>query len=332
MKKVKLCLVCAGLLTVLCGCGDKSELKNHLAEIELENTLPEVTVEECKRLSEADDAVYEQQLAACEMYYEAYTQTKTSDYVKIYKDDLKEDKIAQLCNSRRAEINEEIANQLHENVYSMVGTVEDCDNITAYMDRVNYDVVNFYDYYAEYVYADRYDREEAICDILTVFYERSNVFAFRFMEENKDEFIDFAMSRIVDNSYATDSLNMYISMNNELTKALNIVYGGVSSENAAVITAANIRLARRLLEEDNDLSEKDIDSLMQQLGEPTPEPTEKPTEEPTEKPTEAPTVKPTAEPKVTSAPTPVQRPTQVPAAETQPPTPEPTPIIITIGD
>ncbi len=335
LRKVKLCLICAGLLTVLCGCGDKSELKDHLAGILLENELPEVEITDCTRLYEADDAVYEQQLAACEMYYEAYTQTKTSDYVKIYKDDLKDEKIAYYCNLRRKELQKEIAEGLKDNVLSMIGTVEDCDNISAYTSRVNDDVVNFYDYYAAYEYAQRGEKEEAICDILAVFYERSNIFAFRFMEENREDFIEAVTDRIIENSYATESLNMYISMNNALTKALNTVYGGVPEEYSRRITEANIRLARRLLEEDNDLSELEINSLMYQLGEPTPEPTEKPTEKPTPEPTEKPTVRPTARPVATAAPTP--RPTQTPRPTaapivTEPPEPESTPIIITIGD
>lgn len=339
MKKIKLSLICIGMLTALCGCGDKTEIKNHLAEIKLENKLPIVGIADCRRLSEADDAVYEQQLAACEMYYEAYTQTETSDFVEMYKDDLKEDKIAFYCNERRNELNDQIEKQLNANIREIVENVEDCDNIKAYVDRTNDDVVNFYDYYAEYTYAERNEKEKAICRILTVFYERSNILAFRFMEDHKSEFIDAAVESILENSNSTEDLNMYISINNELTKSLNTVYGGVPSEYAEVITTANIKLARRLLEEDNDLSEKEIDSLMQQLGEPTPAPTEEPTETPTEEPfkipieilqeemidipTERPTLKPTPAPTPVPTPRPTPMPTQPPqvaepTAPTQP--------------
>lgn len=333
MKKVKLCLICAGLLAVLAGCGDKNELKSHLEEIQLENKLPSIALSDYRWLSEADDAVYEQQLAACEMYYEAYTQTKTSDYVEVYKDDLKEDKIAYYCNARRMELQEEIRQELKDNVFSMVEKVEDCKNIKAYVSRVDYDTVNFYDYYAEYEYASETEKEDALCTILTVFYERSNILAFRFMEDHKQEIVEAAVNRIIENSEASDDLNMYIFVSNELTKALNTVYGGVPSEYAETISMSNIRLAKKLLEADNDLSEQEINSLMIQLGEPTPAPTEPPTPEPTEPPDEKPeegfengegtTIEiPIEIPSGRPATTPIPAPK---AAETPAPTPAPTP-------
>ncbi|MGN1115902.1 MAG: hypothetical protein ACI4TH_04990 [Candidatus Ornithomonoglobus sp.] len=315
------------LLLFGCGCSDKSDLKSELENIELTLELPPVTNEGSTRLADIDDDVYQQQIAACEMYYEAYDITRTSDYVEKYKDEVKEKRVSYYCNKRRKELQLDIATQLNDNVYVMVKSVEDCANISAYLKRVNYDAENFYDYYADYQYSD--DTEDALCDILITFYERSNILALSFMEEHQDEIVDAAVEDIVSNSRATDSLNMYIAKNNELIKALNAVYGGVSTEYSQIITTANAALARKLLESDNDLSESDIDSLMQQLGEPTPTPevTEEPTEAPTEKPTEEPkptaTIQPTQKPVVvtappvthapaTSAPAPTARPTAVP--------------------
>ncbi|MGN0163651.1 MAG: hypothetical protein ACI4EA_08770, partial [Candidatus Ornithomonoglobus sp.] len=281
MKRINLCfIVCAMILLLGCGCSDKSALKSELEGVSLSTELPPVTNEGSTRLSDIDDDVYRQQIAACEMYYEAYDITRTSDYVEKYKDEVKEKRVGYYCNKRRKELQLDIATQLNDNVYVMVKTVEDCANISAYLKRVNSDAESFYDYYAAYRYSD--DPEKALCDILITFYERSNVLAFCFMAENQDDIIDAAVKNIISNSKATDSFNMYIAENNEIIKALNTVYGGVSTENNEIITTANVALARKLLESDNDLSEDDIDSLMRQLGEPTPTP------EATEAPTEAP--------------------------------------------
>ncbi len=304
-KKIKLSVICAVFLLLISGCGRKSELTAELEGIELTNSLPSVKITDCKRLEDADDAVYEQQIAACEMYYEAYDLTRSSDFFDEYEDSLGKDKIAYYCNSRRKDLQLDIATKLSDNIYMMVKSVKDCDNIEAYLNRVNYDAVNFYDYYADYMLTDGDD--DAACAILTTFYERSNILAFRFMEENKYKFIKSAVAKITSNSRETESLNKYILMNNELIKALNIVYGGIPSEYAEPVTEANVTLVRKLLEEDNDLSEEDIDTLMYQLGEPTPTP------EPTETP------EPTKEPEITEEPAPVTTVPTTPAPVTRAP-------------
>lgn len=320
MRKISICLAAAlAPLLLCCGCADKSELKSELETVELTMELPPVTNEGSSRLADIDDDVYEQQIAACEMYYEAFDITRPSYYTEKYKDEVKEKRVGYYCNKRRKELQLDIATSLNDNVYVMVKSVEDCENVSAYLKRVNYDAENFYDYYAAYVYSD--DPVDALCDILVTFYERSNILAFRFMEENREETVEAAAKQIVENSKVTDSFNLYIAKNNDLIKALNTVYGGVSGEYSDVITRANVALARKLLESDNDLSEENINLLMQQLGEPTPtpEPTEEPTEKPTERPTDTP--KPAAE-----TPGAIQRPdpTKAPAPVTQPPAPQPT--------
>lgn len=329
MKRINLCfVVCALILLLGCGCSDKSALKGELENVRLTNELPPVTNEGSIRLADIDDDVYRQQIAACEMYYEAYDLTRTSDYAEKYKDEVKEKRVGYYCNKRRKELQLDIATELNDNVYVMVKSVEDCANISAYLKRVNADAENFYDYYAAYQYSD--DPENALCNILITFYERSNVLAFSFMDENRAEIIEAAVKDIVDNSKATENFNMYIAKNNEIIKALNAVYGGVSSDISEVITNANVALARKLLESDNDLSEADIDLLMYQLGEPTPTP--EVTEAPTEKPTEEPTEKPSEEPKPTEKTHATQKPTvtappvvHTPAAVTPAPTAKPTP-------
>ena len=342
-RRLKLFTVLCLFVCFLSGCGsDKSALKSALSNVELTHELPEVEIVGCRYLREADDAVYEQQIAACEMYYEAYELTETNAYKKVYKKGLKTKNVAYYCNKRRQELQLDIATQLNDNVYEMIKSVEDCENITAYLQRVNYDVVNFYDYYMAYMRADDGDNSPA-CRMLMYFYERNNVLAFRFMGEHKDEIIEMAVETIVENSHKTEEHNKYISINNELIKALNTVYGGVSASDGEIITMANIELVRHLLEEDNELDNATIDKLMQQLGEPTPAPTEAPTPTPTAEPTESPEHPETAERPAVPTPRPAAptprpaAPTPRPAAPTRtsPPVTEPsvqmTPEVYTFG-
>lgn len=303
----------------LAGCGGKSDLKAELENVRISGELPRVSVAGCRYLADADEAVYEQQIAACELYYEAYELTRTSDYIENYEDNVKKERIAYYCNERRKELNLEISTQLHDNVREIISSAEDCSGVDAYLDRVDYDTLNFYDYYAEYLNSD--DTEEALCKILKVFYERSNILAFTFMSKHEDEIVEAAVNRIVENSRANSEYNVYVLDNSELIKALNMVYGGVEKEYTDVVSEANIALIRRMLEDDSDLNDESINNLMSQLGEPTPapEPTPTPTPEETEEPVEIPTV--TVPPAyMTEKPTPV--PTQRPQTPT-PQTPKP---------
>lgn len=268
MKKVKIFAICLISLFCLAGCGERTKLKSELASVEVTQKLPNPGVENCNYLSEADAAVYIQQISACNMYSEAYNLTKTADYTDKYGDDVKEERIAYYCRQRRAEMNEAIKEELHNNVYDMIKSVEDCQNISAYLDRVNEDTLAFFDYYDEYVKAE--DKNDIACKILKTFHERSNILAFQFMAEHKGEILTEAIKRILENASATDDYNMYIVENNELIKAINSVYGGLNSENAAMVTQSNTKLIRNMLENDNELDSKSIDLLMEQLGEVTP--------------------------------------------------------------
>ena len=328
MKRIKLFVLCSAILLFICGCSDKSELKTELEKIKISSELPSVYTTDARYLEDIDEEVYEQQLAACEMYIEAYELTKTTDFIGKYKSQIDEGRVGYFCNKRRKELQLDIATQLHDNIYVMVRNVEDCDNISAYLKRVNYDVVNFYDYYNEFINSG--DEEKALLKILLTFYEKTNILAFRFLDEYKEDIMMSALNKVESNLYAKDSLNMYIAENNELIKALNAVYGGVPSVYAEELTRANLSLARRMLEGDNDLSEDKIDALMEQLGEitKTPESTPEPTVEPTPEPTVQPTPRPTPEPTPRPTPRPTQQPvrTQSPVNIVTPvPTAEPTP-------
>ena len=322
LRKFRSVIAFAALLLLVAGCGKNSEVKTQLQEIELTKELPAVMLVDCRSLADADNEVYRQQIAACEMYYEAYELTRTSSFIG-YK------KTAYYCNERRKELQLDIATQLNDNVYAVVRSVEDCNNISAYLERVIYDTVNFYDYYMDFINSDG---DPSSCyRILTVFYEKSNILALRFLDEYKYDIIQGALQRIRSNAAMNEDINMYIAENNEIIKALNTVYGGVPSVYAEVITRDNLGLARKLLEENNKLSEEEIDELMYQLGEPTPSPEPTPTPEPTEEPTEQPpeTPEPQAPPvTVYTTPAPTVR-TQAPSRV---PSVTPTPEIYVFGE
>ena len=323
MKSRIMLIVLSGILiSALAGCGEKSGLATELDAIEFEAELPAVGITDCRYLAQADDEVYKQQIAACELYNEAYKLTNGNVFKRKYRD-VNATKVFHACYDKRREMNLKIATTLNDNVKAMIYSVEDCDNIPAYLRRVIDDTEDFYDYYDAYVNADG-DIDPA-CRILTAFYERSNILAFRFMKENKDDMIHSAVQKIVKNSLATEDLNKYISENNDLVKALNIVYGGVSEEYGELITNSEIRLVRRMLEEANKFAADDIDKLMRQLGEPTEEPKLTPSPEPTEEPTEKPTEKPTEIPVRTIAPerTVAPAPTAAPVIPTRAPSTAP---------
>lgn len=322
MKKIKFLTVCAIMLLLLTSCGDKSDLKSRLDGVQITTELPPVSDILCSKLADADDEVYEQQLAACEMYIEAYDLTRSAVFIEKYKDEVNEERIEFYCNKRRKELQTEIGKQLSDNVHELIKTVTDCDNPEAYLDRVNLDTELFYDYYSDYMYSD--DTNKALCNILRVFHERSNILAFRFMDDNREEIIRAAMRTIEENSDADTDLNMYLAMNNELIRALNNVYGGVNQVYADKIKSANVDLARKLLQSDDNLSEKTINELVAQLGQPTAEPTAKPTPkpEPSETPKPQPTLVPTQVPTPKPTPTPTPKPTPTPTPKPQP-TPEP---------
>ena len=69
------------MLLLVCGCSDKSELKTELEKINISSELPPVYITDAMYLEEIDEEVYQQQLAACEMYIEAHELTRTTDVI-----------------------------------------------------------------------------------------------------------------------------------------------------------------------------------------------------------------------------------------------------------
>ena len=70
-SKIKLIALSGLLVLILAGCGEKSEFATELDAIRFNAELPAVEITDCRYLSQADDEVYKQQIAACELYHEA---------------------------------------------------------------------------------------------------------------------------------------------------------------------------------------------------------------------------------------------------------------------
>jgi len=297
-KKILLCLVCCGLVSsLLTGCTNYEDITNILGQIRIENELPEVLESNYyKSLSDIDELVYEQQIAACEMYIDACRQTNHHDYFEGAENSSvaksmsnEEKKIANLVTQRRHVIYEDISVVLAVNLYRLLQNVEDCPNVDAYVTKAQNDVVDFFDMYEAYVYGD--DPERALLDILVEYRVRTNVLAFMFLDKNKEAVCEAAVKRIAKNAEMTEDLRMYVSNNNDIIKSLNEIYGSVPARYAEQISSDANFLAKKLVLSMESLSNKEKLDLINQID-PTPSPTPTPTPKPTPDPSATPSDKP----------------------------------------
>lgn len=291
-KTITLYLVfCILISFVLSGCSDSNNSVDSLSQIAVVNILPEIDEDaNYTSLSQIDEFVYEQQLAACEMYIEACAQTDYRDYIKET-EELQGDltrakkKIANMVTNKRREVFDDIEIEFSLNIYKLLKSVEDCPNIDAYVKKAHTDVFDFFDIYNDYLNGDR---SEALVNILTEYYTRTNVLALTFLDDNKNDVCKAAVKRVSKNSDMTEDLRMYVSHNNEIIKALNSVYGSIPSTYANKITDDSSYLAKKLIASMETLSNEEKLEMIYQL-EPTPSPTPLPTPSPSPSPSPTPT-------------------------------------------
>ncbi len=323
-KTITLYLVfCILISFVLSGCSgndNNNNITTTLSQITVVNVLPGVNENaNYTSLSQIDDLVYEQQLAACKMYIDACKQTDYRNFVDnsetSHDGELtkSEKKIANTVTNRRREVFDDIEVEFSLNIYRLLKSVEDCPNIDAYVKKAHDDVADFYDIYDKYLNDNKND---ALIDMLLEYYTRTNVLALTFLDDNKNDACKAAVKHISKNSDMTEDLRMYVSQNNEIIKALNTVYGSIPSTYANKITDDSSYLAKKLIASMETLSNKEKLELIYQL-EPTPSPT------PTPSPSAAPTPSPTPSPK----PTPTVAPTKKPLTVTQAPQPTEDPLV-----
>ena len=323
--KRKLLIIAVSLVTLMLftGCNDYSNIERKLDEIKIENRLPKVGNKRYRTMEEAEDAVYAQQLAACEMLSDVVEQTDSRNFAE-YEGNAK--RIAEKCNNKRNEISLDIKERYVDNIYQIMDDVKDCPNVDAYVSKTYLNVETFYDEYHKYQTADNTDI--ALTNILVYYYDRTNVLAKSFLTRNEDDVYDASVAVIEGNVQTEDNFRFYINKNNLIIKALNEIYGGVSADYAERINNAGNKLATHLLNSLESLSDKERKLLMDEMGllTPSPAPTEKPTPKPSTAPTNAPAAmpeeKPTTAPKPTAAPKSTTAPkataTPKPAATQQP--------------
>lgn len=326
----KIAILCCIAILSLSGCAKYDDITATLDEITIQNTLPKVSENASYNyLDEIDELVYQQQINACQMYSDTYKQT----YYKQFEDGKRNSgKIAILCNKKRNDIRTEIEVAYAINIYRMLQDVVDCNNPDAYVVKTHKDILDFYDIYDEYINGD--DPQQALVDILTEYYERSNILALKFLGENSNRVFKAALSKIEENTAVDDDFRTSISENNAIIKALNEVYGNIPSGYADKISELNTQLAKKLLTSYESISDADKEKLMKQLdsdsasptptldvsASPLPSITPTPTTAPV--PTRIPATAKPATPSPTKAPTPSPTPTPKPTAT---PTPRPVP-------
>lgn len=314
-KKILLCLVCCALGALLMsGCSSNEDVILELSQIRVENVLPDAEERsEYQSLSDIDELVYQQQIAACEMLIDACRQTNYKDYLEEdenqdnseQKMTIKEKKIANLVTQRRHIIYDDIEVAFAVNIYRFLQNVEDCPNMDAYVLKAQKDVSDFYDMYEAYKYGE--DPEQALLDILTEYSVKTNVLAFTFLDKNKIEVCEAAKAKIYENSKQTEDLRVYVSENNDIIKSLNSIYGSVPESYAQNISEDANFLAKKLILSMESLSQKEKLDLINQIDPtPTPTPTPTPSATPTVAPTVTQTPRPTQTPRVTAVPRPTQ--------------------------
>ncbi len=308
-RKLLFIVASLSVLIMLAGCSDYSEIETQLREVEIVNQLPDVPDIDYTTLEEAEDAIYEQQIGACLMLGDTYNQTYYENFTEDTSGSAK--RIMEICNKKRQSINADIEQLYKTNVYEILEDVSDCPNLDAYVTKSYNNVLTFYDEYNNYLNADY--EEEALTQILTYYFDRTNVLAKSFLTRNADKVFAAAVEMIEENAKAEDDFRFYINKNNTIIKAINEIYGGVSAEYAERIEQSSNTLAKNLINSIDSLTERERGLLMDELGLSTPSPTPKPTATP--KPTEDPnaTPTPTPSPKPTATPSPTPKPTATPS-------------------
>ena len=288
-------------------CGDYSSIETQLSEVEIENQLPDISEGGYKTMEEAEDPVYEQQIAACLMLSDSYNQTYYENFIADAQGSKK--RIMEICNKKRQSIDEDIEELYKSNIYMIMEDVEDCPNVDAYVAKTYANVQTFYDQYNKYLTAE--DEDIALTNILSYYYDRTNVLAKSFLARNEKDVFDAAVSVIEDNARAEEDFRFYINKNNTIIKALNEIFGGVSAEYAQRIEKSSNKLAVNLINSLESLSDRERGVLMDELGLSTPTPSPKPTATP--KPSASPSPEPTPVPTARPTAAPTARPTTKPA-------------------
>lgn len=249
-------------MVMLSSCGKYSAVREKIDEITVENNLPEAA-SGAVTLEEAGQAVYEQQLALCDMYIETSDKTDLDAFLEDYQN-LDKSKLLSLLNDAREDINKENCRAFEENMAVLLADVEDCQNIYVYIQKREAEVIAFYDDYRKLGQKSQ-KQYKVLCDMLLKYQELGNWLADMFLQEHQEEFAEAAVEAVEANAEVTSDFRAAVNKSNEIIAALNAVYGGTDAKKAERINAANKKLVVKLLNSMETLSDSERKSLLEQL-------------------------------------------------------------------
>lgn len=302
MKRILISVLCVFAALGFSGCTNNSNIKNSLEKVRITSELPTPSEKKYTSLEQASDAIYKQQIAACDMYWEAYEKTYYQNFIDEDMKPKDKTRAAHTCNSYRNNLLSDLRTDFYKNIYIIIKDCDDCENKDAFLEKANNDVLGFYDYYIAYKQTD--DEEQALCKLLVDFSERRNVLALSFLDRNKKAVYEATTNIIENNADTNESYRFYLNKNNSIVSALNDVYGGVSPQYAERIKKATTKLSVNYLNSLENLTDSERRVLMDQLDLSTPSPTPKAAASPapSKTPTHTPEPTPTAPPVRTAAP------------------------------
>ncbi len=245
------------MLALLTGCGGTGEVKAILNEATIEDQLPETPSKSFETMEDARYALYEQELGACRMYYEAYSICDSTQYEEEFG---ASEKIKELCNNKRAEMYEAVSEKLAANITAIIDDTRDCPDIDTYISAVVDDCVEFYgDLHS---LEDNEDIDAAYADILKNYANSDNAVADNMIYYCQNAFINAVVEITRRNAECDDGeIKVYLNNNTLLINALNSRYNGIDSERAEQINWNNYILYERLTNSVDSDDEKDFEDI-----------------------------------------------------------------------
>ena len=260
MQKITAFLSVLLLISLLSSCGKYNELQSELDLISIEATLPDAAGG-AVTLEEAAPQIYDQQIALCNIYNEAYQKTDSGAFVDRYTN-LNKNKLLSELNSARQDIIEDYAEIFAENMVTILADVTDCTNVSAYVQKRYSEVQSFYLDYGRFMSAG--NDASVLCDLLIKYSESTNEIAKEMLKQNQEKFTEAAVVQIETNAAAKSDFRAKITNNNSIIDAINLVYGGVYDEYVKRINNASLELVTKLIESMESLTEKEKNTLIKQ--------------------------------------------------------------------
>ena len=116
MKRILISVLCVFAALGFSGCTNNSNIKNSLEKVRITSELPTPSEKKYASLEQASDAIYEQQIAACDMYWEAYEKTYYQNFIDEDMKPKDKTRAAHTCNSYRNNILSDLRTDFYKNI------------------------------------------------------------------------------------------------------------------------------------------------------------------------------------------------------------------------